>query len=258
MCHAAFHTAFHPLRIEESHDARLLGIIGQSKDALSINQIICKLKEVYPGSDWRYVYEMIDELCSSQPYTFAQRMFCASDLFSEDSDGRNKCSSALVNKLKKNHQQPPPPRNFEVREDDLKIIYPFFGKDDNTKTYVEKNANGKITKVTIKDNHDNSIVIESTSDESVGMTIIYAPRYYPNIDRSYNPTLFFPLVLKKKSGKIYAYEAARNFGNPAPLQYLDVEADGESKKYRLNFRGLVLLLLSENNPAKINAVLRNE
>ena len=236
--------------LKNKNYCRLLGTIGKSKEALSTSEIIRGLKNTYPSSDWNYVYEMLDELCPSRYFTFKERMFCVSDLVSEDSDLRKKSSIRLGDRLKKHH-----PPLYYLEQDDLTFF------ETEAKTHVEKDTNGRVTKVIIEDDHNNSIVIEGTlqqpeiiSSQSIMMTVTYAPK---SLTKAQIPKSVFSLASKKKGGKVYAHQVALKMGNPAPLQYLNVQSDGEFKKYRLNFRGLVLFLLSEDNIVVINAVLKN-
>ncbi|MDQ6666884.1 MAG: hypothetical protein M3Y53_01505 [Thermoproteota archaeon] len=258
--------------------ARLLGIIGQSKEAVSGNEIVDMMKQFEPSSDWRYIYEMLDELSPSRIFKFGTRMFCVNDLFSEDFDTRKKSSVNLIKKLKKSHEQ-----YAKIKGDDLHMCH--FFDNNNNKSYVERNEHGEIRKVIIEDYDKNLIEVEGVtpSKEIISnlqpiITIAYCASDYRNIQVALSPKLMIPLALKKKGGKLYAHQPVLSdddpiqFLNPISkvsknlrdkntsqsINSLDLQNSmTSSKKYRLNLRGLMLFILSEDNFVEINDVLKN-
>jgi hypothetical protein len=48
---------------------RLLEVIGGSTVPLSKSEIMYRMRDIDPASDWRYVYEMLKDLCPTLPGT---------------------------------------------------------------------------------------------------------------------------------------------------------------------------------------------
>jgi hypothetical protein len=108
-----------------------------------------KMRDIDPGADWRYVYEMLNELCPTDKTSDGNRLFCLDDLICEDHDIQNRSCSNLVTKLKKNFNQFP----------DQKKNYIFSEHEDTYKTTLTNNSNQEVTTITIEDDNNNLVLI---------------------------------------------------------------------------------------------------
>lgn len=226
-----------------------------------------KMREIDPSSDWRYVYEMLKELCPVNSRSDENRLFCLEDIISENYDIRKRSSSNLVTKLKKSF-------SYFNRFPDQKKKYIFFEHKDKYKTYLTKNTDQEVTTITIEDDNNNLILIQSPQPrteyqnvplarltDSIEIKMICAIDY-PATKREFNPTQIQYALLKKKGEKTYACEGGQllpyinltctHGGHPASDSQKCVV-----RKYSLNLRGLMLLLLSEEDSEKINYIIKN-
>jgi hypothetical protein len=246
---------------------RLLRVIGESTVPLTGSEIMYKMRDIDPSSDWRYVYEMLKELCPTDNLTDGNRLFCLEDLISENYDIRKRSSSHLVTKVKKSFW-------YFNRFPDQKKKYIFFEHKDTFKTYLTKNTNQEVTTITIKDDNNNLVLIQpphllakyqnvplARLTDSLEIKMICAIDY-PVTKREFNPSQIWYVSLKKKWGKTYAYEGRTVFPylNLTSIHDSRTAADSQKRtlrKYILNLRGLMLLLLSEEDSEKINCVIKN-
>ena len=139
---------------------------------------------------------------------------------------------------------------------------------------MTKNSNQEVTTITIEDDNNNLVLIRPPAPlteyqnvplarltDSLEIKMICAIDY-PVTKREFNPATIWYASLKKKGGKTYACE-----GRPVS-QYLNLtnihdsrtasdSQKGTLRKYSLNIRGLMLLLLTEEDSEKINCVIKN-
>jgi hypothetical protein len=111
---------------------RLLEVIGESTVPLSKSEIMYRMRDIDPASDWRYVYEMLEDLCPTIP-GIGRRYFCLDDLISEDPEVQKRASSNLITKWTKklSYNRLPRKKMSSSKQKDM------------CKTYISKNSNQK-------------------------------------------------------------------------------------------------------------------
>lgn len=246
---------------------RLLRVIGESTIPLTGSEIMYKMRDIDPSSDWRYVYEMLNELCPTDKTGDGNRLFCLDDIICEDHDIQKRSSSNLITKLKKSF-------GYFNQFPDQKKNHIFFELKDTYKTTLTKNTNQEVTTITIEDDNNNLVLIQPppplTEYQNLPLArltdILEIKMICSIVDpvtkREFNPTQICYASLRKKGGKTYAYEGRTVFPclNLTSIHDNGTASDSQKRafrKYSLNLRGLMLLLLSEEDPEKINCVIKN-
>jgi hypothetical protein len=148
---------------------RLLEVIGGSTVPLSKSEIMYRMRDIDPASDWRYVYEMLKDLCPTLPGT-GRRYFCLDDLISEDPEVQKRASSNLITKIKK-----------DLIYDSLLLLVntkksASSKQKDTCRTRIAKNSKQEIKNIIIEDENNNSIRIEppyslSIKDKDTPLTV---------------------------------------------------------------------------------------
>ncbi|NAL78049.1 hypothetical protein [Nitrososphaera sp. AFS] len=228
---------------------RLLKVIGASPEPLSRSEIMYKMRDIDPTSDWRYVYEMLEDLYPTN-WGNGSRYFCLDDIISQD----QRASSKLMTKMIKEF-----PPNYLGKKEKLDLAK----KKDTCKTYISKNSKKEITNITVEGGSNNSVHLQPPFPHSRNPDTPLTVTNYIEITTIINNYKYIiDGYLRKKGRKTYAH--GQTYGSP----YLDLtriddrlglasDPSGTVSRYRLNLRGLMLLLLSEEDPEQVNCVLKN-
>jgi hypothetical protein len=182
-------------------------------------------------------------------------IFCLYDLISEDPEVQKRASSNLLTKIKRN-----------LIYNSLLVIAKnsvSSKQKDTCRTRIAKNSKQEIKNIFIED-ENNSIRIQAPyslriKDKDTPLTVTDYVKLKTVVNKSLSIDRGY---LRRKGGKTYVY------GPNTIMPYLDLlHIDNKhlasnskrtlNNRYSLNLRGLMLLLLSEENPDKFNCILRN-